>query len=208
MKLRLDSRWKEALLVLAALLLAACNLGQSGKTGSDSSPAGDQGTGGGPCKNVDICTLIPQSQVNTSLGVTAKFTSPDTPTNMGGGTSDQCSYNAGATEPGMHVELLRQCFPDVPHHPEAQLASASYQSAQQEYLARGGTRTELSGVGDKAFYETVPGQEGTTSPPKVRLVAFKGNVYVILSDSYAPTEQDATVKQGLSSFANTLLNAK
>ena len=66
-----------------ALSLAACNLGQSPQTGSCSSPAGDEGTAGGPCKNVEICTLIPQSQVNASLGVTAKFTSPDTPTNMG-----------------------------------------------------------------------------------------------------------------------------
>jgi hypothetical protein len=143
--------------------------------------------------------LIPQSQVNTSLGVTAMFTSPDAPTNMGGMTSDQCSYNAGATAPGMHVELLRQCYP------EAKMASVEYQSSQQGYLAPGGTRTDLSGVGEKAFYETVPGQSGTTLPPKVRLVAFKGNVYVVLSDSYAPAAQDAMVKQGLTSFANTLL---
>src|SRR5207245_10082686 len=178
------------LLVGFALSLAACNLGQSPQTGSRSSPAGDEGTAGGPCKNVEICTLIPQSQVNASLGVTAKFTSPDTPTNMGGMTSDRCSYNAGATEPGMHVELLRQCFP------EAKIAPGEYQSSKEAYLARGGTRTELSGVGEKAFYETVPGMEGTTLPPKVRLVAFKGNVYVILSDSWAPADQDAMVKQG------------
>jgi hypothetical protein len=49
---------------------------------------------------------------------------------------------------------------------------------------------------------------GTALPPKVRLVAFKGNVYVVLSDSYVPVVQDTMVKQGLSSFANTLLNAK
>ncbi len=49
---------------------------------------------------------------------------------------------------------------------------------------------------------------GTALPPKVRLVAFKGNVYVVLSDSYVPAAQDAMVKQGLTSFANTLLAAK
>ncbi len=63
-------------------------------------------------------------------------------------------------------------------------------------------------MGEKAFYETLPGLEGTSLPPKVRLVAFKGNVYVVLSDSHAPAAQDAMVKQGLTSFANTLLNAK
>jgi hypothetical protein len=199
-------RLRAALFVLAALSLTACGIGQSPRTNSGSSAAGDGGTSGGPCTNVDICTLIPPSQVNSSLGVTARFTSPDKPTNMGGATSDQCSYNAA--EPGMHVELLRQCFPDVPNHPEAQLASASYEQAKTEYLAPGGTRTDLAGVGDKAFYETLPGMAGTTLPPKVRLVAFKGNLYVILSDSYAPAAQDAMIKQGLMSFANTLLNAK
>jgi hypothetical protein len=200
-------RLRAVLFVLAALLLTACSIGQSRQTNSSSSLPGDGGTGGGPCKNVDICTLIPQSQVNSSLGVTARFTSPDT-TNTGGMTSDQCSYNAGASEPGMHVELLRQCYTDVPNHPEVQLASASYQSSRQDYLAPGGTRTDLAGVGDKAFYETLPGMAGTTLPPKVRLVAFKGHLYVVLSDSYAPAAQDAMVKQGLMSFANTLLNAK
>jgi hypothetical protein len=169
-------RLRAAMFVLAVLLLTACSIGHSRQTGSRSSLPGDGGTAGGSCKNVDICKLIPQSQVNSTLGVTARFTSPDTPINMGGGTSDQCLYNAGATEPGMHVELLRQCFPDVPNHPEAQLAAASYQSAQQEYLAPGGTRADLTGVGDKAFYETLPGMAGTTLPPKVRLVAFKGNL--------------------------------
>jgi hypothetical protein len=192
---------KTVLFLLVALLLAACSLGKSHDTGTGSSPIGDTRTGGGPCKNVDICTVIPQSQVNASLGITARFTSPDEPTNMGGMTSDQCSYNAGASEPGMHVELLRQCSP------EAIFASDNYQSSKEAYLARGGTRTELSGVGDKAFYETVPGMEGTTLPPKVRLVAYKVNVYVILSDSWAPADQDAMVKQGLMSFANTLLTS-
>ena len=191
---------KSLLIALAALFLAACSLGQSRQTSSGSSPLGDAGTAGGPCKNVDICTLIPQSQVNSSLGVTARFTTPDTPTNMGGMTSDQCSYNAGATAPGMHVELLRQCNPEF--------EAVTYDGARTAYLVPGGTRTDLTGIGDKAFYETVPGMSGTTLPPKVRLVALKGNVYVILSDSYAPAEQDAMIKQGLSSFANTLLTAK
>jgi hypothetical protein len=202
MRLTIDSKWREVLLGLAALSLAACNLGQSRQTGSgSSSKAGDGGTGGGPCTNVAICTLIPQSQVNTSLGLNAMFTTPETPTNMGGMTSDQCSYNAGATAPGMHVELLRQCNPD------AKMGSVEYQTSRQAYLAPGGTRADLTGIGDKAFYETVP-YSGFTLPPKVRLVAFKGNLFVILSDSSVPAAQDAMVKQGLTSFANTLLAAK
>lgn len=187
------------LVAFIALVLAACSLGKSRETGSGSSTASETTTGSGPCNNVDICTLIPESQVNASLGVNARFTSPDEPTNMGGMTSDRCSYNAGASQRGMHVELLRQCYPD------ARFAPAEYQTSKEAYLAPGGMRTELSGVGEKAFYETVPGQEGTTLAPKVRLVAFKGNIYVILSDSHAPADQDSMVKRGLISFANMLL---
>src|SRR2546430_15434191 len=83
MRLTPDSNWKKVLFVSAALLLAACNLGQSRQADSGLSTTGDRGTGAGQCKNVEICTLIPESQVNSSLGVTAKFTSPETPTNMG-----------------------------------------------------------------------------------------------------------------------------
>src|SRR5206468_12622386 len=111
MKMRFDLRFL-ALLTLIGLLLAACKPGQSRQTGSGSSATADGSMGGGPCKNVAICTLIPQSQVNTSLGLTAMFTSPETPINMGGMTSDQCNYSVGASAPGIHAEFLRQCHPD------------------------------------------------------------------------------------------------
>src|SRR5260370_38286299 len=95
------------LLALSGLLLAACSLGQSRQTGSGSSPLGDAGTAGGPCKNVEICSLIPQSQVNSSLGVTAMFTSPDTPTNMGGMASDHLPYHPGASDVAKRVHCRR-----------------------------------------------------------------------------------------------------
>ena len=195
MRLTSGGKRPETLFLLAVLLLAACNLGQSGPTGSGSSPAGDVGRGSGPCKNVAICTLIPLSQVNSSLGVTASNAVPDEPINSGGLTSDNCAYLNAASS--TNVKLLRLCN-------EAGMVPETYQQAHQEYLAPGGTRTDLSGVGEKAFYETIPGQ----TAPKVRLVAFKGNVYVILSDAHVGPGQDAMVKQGLVSFANTLLAAQ
>src|SRR5712691_2181622 len=88
---------REVVLILAALLLAACSLGQR-QTGSGSSPAGGRGRNGGACTNVAICTLIPQSQVNSSLGMTAMFTSPETPTNMGGMTSDLAQHSLSKGE--------------------------------------------------------------------------------------------------------------
>jgi hypothetical protein len=186
----------KSLLTLAALLLAACSFGKPQRSGSTSSSTGTEHNAGGPCKNVEICTVIPQSQVNESLGVTALNCIPDQPTASGGMTSDQSAYlNA---KDSTNVQLLRQCYS------EAQTAAAFYQSSQQSYLKPGGTRDDLGGVGEKAFYETVPAQ----SAPKTRLVALKGNLYVVLSDEHVPSGQETIVKQGLTSFANTLLNAK
>jgi len=108
-------------------------------------------------------------------------------------TSDHSAYlNA---KDNTNVQLLRQCYP------KEQMAAAFYQSSQQAYLKPGGRRDDLSDVCDKAFYETVPGQ----SAPKARLIAMKGKVNVVLSDEYVPVGQEGTVKQGLTSFANTLL---
>src|SRR5262245_49714716 len=90
------------------------------------------------------------SQVNSSLGVSASSAVPDEPINMSGLTSDRCAYLNPASH--TNVDLLRQCLSD------ASMVPLTYQSAQQEYLAPGGTRTDLTGVGEKAFYETVPGQ--------------------------------------------------
>jgi hypothetical protein len=145
---------------------------------------------------VAICTLITQEQVNSTLGVKASSTVPDEPINMSGLTSDRCAYlNAPADT---NIQLLRQCLTDASALP------LKYQDERQAYLAPGGARADLSGVGEKAFYETVPGQTAM----KVRLVAFKGNVYVVVSDAHVNPGQDEMVKQGLISFAQTLLTAK
>ena len=124
------------------------------------------------------------SQVTTSLGVSASSAVPVKPINDAGLTSDTCAY----LDPASHtnVEFLRQCF-----YWDASTVPLTYQSAQQEYLAPGGTRTDLGGVGEKAFYETVPGQ----TAPKVWLVTYKANVYVIVSDAHVASGQDAMVKQ-------------
>jgi hypothetical protein len=134
--------------------------------------------------------------VNETLGVTALNCIPDEPTNSGGATSDQSAYLNAKDD--TNVQLLRQCYP------EAETAAAFYESSQQSYLKPGGTRDDLGGIGEKAFYETVPAQ----SAPKTRLVAFKGNLYVVLSDEHVPSGQETMVKQGLTLFAKTLLNAK
>ena len=96
--------FKKVIVVITAFLMMACNMVQSKKSdreSSSSSSASDSSAAAGPCKNVDICKLIPQSKVNETLGVSATNADPDEPTNMGGMTSDRCAYLNAATDTSM-----------------------------------------------------------------------------------------------------------
>jgi len=68
----------------------------------------------------------------------------------------------------------------------------------------GGTRTDLNGVGEKAFYETLPGLEAHASAQGASR-RFQGQRVRGPLGLVAPVAQDSLVKQGLASFANTLL---
>ena len=70
-----------------------------------------------------------------------------------------------------------------------------------------GTRVDVAGVGEKAFYQSEPTGSGLPTA-KVMFEAVKGPVIVTFRASNVAPADDAMVKQGLASFANTLLNAK
>ena len=194
MRLTLGS--KGVLFVVMALLLAACNLGQSRKTGSGSPRAGDGGTGGGPCTNVAICTVIPLAQVNAA---TNKMLTSSSPTSSGTGpnSGDTCDYN-GTGPNGGFVELIRFCADPASN------AGVQVDTDRNAYLAPGGTRTDVAGVGEKAFYQSEPTGSGLPTA-KVLFEAVKGPIVVTFRASNVAPADDAMVKQGLSSFANTLL---
>jgi hypothetical protein len=182
--------------VFAALSLAACNLGQSRQTGSRSSPAGDRGTSGGSCKNVAICTVIPLAQVNSA---TNKMLTSSSSTSSGTGpnSGDTCDYN-GTGPRGGFVELIRFC------NDPASNAGVAYDTDRNGYLAPMGTRVDVANVGEKAFYRSEPTGSGLPTA-KVMFEAVKGPVLVTFRASNVAPADDAMVKQGLASFANTLL---
>ena len=198
MTVTLDSKWKEVLLVLAAVSLTACSLGQLRKRDSGSSSAGDGGTSGGPCKNVAICTVIPLAQVNSATNKMLTSSSPGP--SVSGVVADECDYNGTGTMGGF-VNLIRVCYDP------SSLAGQSYDADRGESLAAMGTRNDVSGAGDKAFYQSEPTGSGFTTA-KVKLEAVRGAVLVTLKASNVAPADDAMVKQGLTSFANTLLAAK
>jgi hypothetical protein len=194
--------------VTAALSFAFCFLAGCGKDGStagkkDQGGAGG-GEGGGACKNVDICALIPMAEINRSLAGSATNANPETlGDDPSGQAMDECSY-LGA-KPTTTVVLRRHCYP------EATLATSTYEGSRQDSLPKEGTRTEVTGLGDRAFYEIKPtvadislGENVTA----VRLIVLKGNVYVTLTDAPVPAAQAAKVKAGLTAFASTILGAK
>jgi len=199
MRLTIDSKCKKVLVVLAALSLAACNLGQSRQTGSGSSPAGDRGSSGGSCTNVAICTVIPLAQVNSA---TNKMLTSSSSTSSGTGpnSGDTCDYN-GTGPSGGFVELIRFCSDPASN------AGIQFDTDRNASLAAMGTRTDVAGVGEKAFYQSEPTGSGLPTA-KVMFEAVKGPVIVTFRASNVAPADDAMVKQGLSSFANTLLNAK
>jgi len=108
MRLTPDSNLKKVPLVLVGCCWQPATWGSHEKAVSGSSPTGDKGASGGPCKNVAICTVIPQAQVNTSLGVTALNCISDEPTYSGRMTSDHSAYLNAKDK--TNVQLLRQCY--------------------------------------------------------------------------------------------------
>ncbi len=199
--------------VTAALSLSCCFLPGCGKDGSTGAKkdqggagGGEGGASGGACKNVAICTLIPLSQVNSSLGGTATNANPETRSEASGPSgqaADICAYLGGT--PNTTVEFSRVCYP------EATLAVGNYESSKQEYLPKEGTRTDVAGLGDRAFYEIKPtvadislGENVTA----VRLIVLKDNLLLTLTRAPVPAAQAAKVKAGLTAFASTLLGAK
>ena len=199
MRQTLDSKWKEVLLVLAAVSLTACSLGQLRKSDSGSSPASDGGARRGSCTNVAICTVIPLAEVNAA---TNKMLTSSSPTSSGTGpnSGDTCDYT-GTGPNGGFVELIRFCA-DPPSN-----AGVQVDTDRNVYLAPGGTRTDVAGVGEKAFYQSEPTGSGLLTA-KVLFEAVKGPIVVTFRASNVAPADDAMVKQGLASFANTLLAAK
>jgi hypothetical protein len=174
---------------ILALSVTACSACSSG--------SGSDGGTGGSCKNVDICTVIPPAQLSTSLGVMATITTPSTD-NIGGNASDECIYGNPSPAAYTSVTLIRTC------HADGVMVAATYDATSKGYLAPMGTRTDLAGVGDKAFYQSEPNM-APAGTNKVKLVAVKGQILVTFTDLNVTPAQDAMVKQGLASFANTLL---
>lgn len=196
--------------VTAALSLSCCFLPGCGKDGSTGGKkdqggagGGEGGASGGACKNVAICTLIPMSQVNSSLDGTATKANPETMSDPSGVASDKCAYLGVA--PTTTVELSRLCYP------QATMAASNYEASRQDYLPKEGTRTDVAGLGDRAFYEIKPtvadislGENVTA----VRLIVLKDNLNLTLTDAPVAAAQAAKVKAGLTAFASTILGAK
>jgi hypothetical protein len=176
---------------ITSLVLAACSSCSSSGSGTDGGMMM-----GGACKNVAICTVVPGATVTSSIGLMVANANPDNPTMTGSMTSDTCTYIA--MNAGMSAVFTRQCY-DSPTIP-----TADYNTAYMATLKTGGMRTDVTGVGDKAFYQSEP--TSTMGVNSVKLIALKGNVYVLLSDVSVATADDAKVKTGLSSIATTLLS--
>lgn len=182
-----------AVLVVAGLLIAGCS---SGGSNNGDGGSGDGGSGGGgACKNVAVCTLIPNAKVNSSTG---KMTASAVPMsiNTSGLFYDECSYISSAN-PGDHVDLMRSCIDETS-------AVLIWNTDRTGYLKPMGTRADLSGVGDKAFYQTEPSSDSDMAM-SVQVEAYKGAVIVRSKATNVTAATEAMTKQAMIDFTNTLL---
>lgn len=179
---------RTALAIVITLGTAACSSCSSGSNSND-------GGSSGSCKNVEICKVIPLADVNTG---TKKMLTGSTPmsSGMGANSGDTCDYS-GTGAMGGNVSLIRFCYDP------ASSAGTQFDSDKGEMLATGGTRTDVTGVGDRAFYQSEPTAGFPTA--KVRLEVVKGPYILTASATNVAAADDAAVKTGLIGFANTLL---
>ena len=165
---------------LAAALAGCSNVGGDGAD-----------TSTGTCYDVDVCDALPLATVNAALG--GPFVAP-VETNTGDGsfnTSDLCSYVKHGSG---GLSVTRTCSSDGS-------ASSDYDSRRRGMLDPPYTRTDVTGVGDKAFIDDI--SNGTPDGNESMLLAVQGNVTVIIDDNSVTAGEN--VQEGLATLANILL---
>lgn len=137
--------------------------------------------------NLAICPLIPSATVNMLTGLT---TTGATPTSNGPPVpSDLCEYPT--SDPGATVKINRVCNMN---------AKYSYDGDRMQTPPMGATQTDVSGIGDAAFYQSEPA--GTTS--KSTLYAYKNDVLLQIVITGVKPAQEPMVKAGMISMGMTV----
>ena len=164
------------------LLLVAC----SSENGGDEGPPG-------ACRNLDVCEALPVSRVNSALGGPFSYPVAVRVADVASGTpSDECSY----AQPGTTgLSIVRTCSDD-------EFGPSQFDQEHAGEVTPPNTRTDLGGVGDRAFVVDVP--NGSPNGSVATLLAIKGKVLARIDDRAVRPGQD--VHDGLATLANLLFS--
>jgi hypothetical protein len=133
------------------------------------------------------------AHVNSLCGTTAASPIPVDQSAPPAQNIDMCLYQnpAGA---GQQAVVARFCFPD------AASAAQSFSGEHDRSLSAGeGTETDLTGVGDQAFYRAYADQKTTS------VYAVKGNLLAMVEVDVVTPGTEAAVKQCLLTLTNEVL---
>ena len=151
-----------------------------------------------PCKNVSVCAALTLADVDASLS--ASFVDIEPWLDSASGPDmylDSCRY---AISDGSALVVERACYVD------AGAASSRFDALRLDVPppTAPGSRTELTGVGDQAFFDDSP--SGSADHIEARLLVIDANVIVDVYDAAMPADED--VQPALVTFANLVLVAQ
>lgn len=173
-----------ALSFMLTLALAACAGETDTPAADESAPAAEaaQAATPQPRAELDLCTLMPASDVSSALeaqlGAIGTLTSQS-------GSGGMCSYRAEAD--GRQTVRLLIDFADFGSAEQVQEGQASLRQTMEE---RGMSVQDVSGVGDGAFVS----REGETIGVKVRRGTISGQVNLTASGVSPDSVQAAAVE--------------
>lgn len=171
-------------LLFVGIVAAGCSSGASGASGAD----------GGSCAMVDVCGAISVAQMNMACG-TATVTATPQSTTMDMETVSACTYKKDAN--AELAKAWRDCYANDWQ------AAALYDAGHKDMTA-GTTVTDVSGVGDKAYFKDVMVAGGSGN---LTLYVLKGHtLYYFECASLAPA-QDANAKTALVALATPFVAA-
>jgi hypothetical protein len=133
------------------------------------------------------------AHVNSLCGTTAASPTPVDQSAPPAQNIDMCLYQDAAGA-GQEAVVARYCFPD------AASAAQFFTGEHDRGLSAGdGTETDLTGVGDQAFYRAYVDQKTTS------VYAVKGNVLAMVEVDVVTASTEAAVKQCLLTLTNEVL---
>lgn len=174
----------------------APSAGATGGTNTTGGTAGGSSAGGGPstCSARAMCTSVTLAHVNTLCGTSAATPVPVDSSAPPAQNIDICLYQ-DSNAAGQQAVTSRYCFTDA-------ATATGFFSGEHDRMpsVMGETQTDLTGLGDRAFYRAQVDQSTTS------VYVLKGNLIAMAEVDVVTTSTEAAVKECLITLTNEILS--